>query len=242
MYDSHASKWARTKPTSLSDFTGRPPVIDLCGDLTDLNVLDFGCGEGYVTRTLLEQPLKSIKSFDISDAMIDSAITQCDDIRAEFSIGNATDIQFDDNSFDLALGVFVYNYLYLDDTFTSFKEIYRVLKPGGAFVFSVPHPAFPFISDDSNSTFHFDFVGKGYFSARDSKAEGMIERIDGVQLPVQMCHKTIEDYFDGFRQAGFNKMPIVKELGVTKEHLEMNKSFFEKVADKPLHMAFRIEK
>ena len=33
MYDSNAHKWARREPNSLSDFTGRPRVFELCGDV-----------------------------------------------------------------------------------------------------------------------------------------------------------------------------------------------------------------
>jgi len=219
LYNENAKKWARSKPTSLSDFTGRPPVIDLCGNLEGLDILDLGCGEGYVTRQLLNKPLKSITSVDLSEQMIESAKAQCDDDRASFHVENAVKPSLDDSSFDLVVAVFVYNYLFLEDTFKSFKEVYRMLKPGGAFVFSVPHPAFPFMKSDDDSTFHFDFHGKGYFSSRDDRA-----------------------YFEGFAQAGFTAMPIVKELGVKPEHLELNPDFFGKVADKPLHMAFRLVK
>ena len=42
-------------------------------------------------------------------------------------------LPYPDCEFDLALGVFVYNYLDIEATRQSFSEVYRVLKPGGIY-------------------------------------------------------------------------------------------------------------
>ena len=55
----------------------------------------------------------------------------------------------------------------------SLKQVKQLLKPGGRFIFSVPHPSFAFLSRPQ-STFHFQLTANGntqqslgYFSARD---------------------------------------------------------------------------
>ena len=38
---------------SLSDFTGRPVVLQMCEPIIAADILDLGCGEGYFSRLLL---------------------------------------------------------------------------------------------------------------------------------------------------------------------------------------------
>lgn len=242
LYNSHAYKWARKEPVSLSDFTGRPAVFQMCEPITGAEILDLGCGEGYFSRLLLTKDPRSIIGIDISEEMVKSANLQNHDLRAFFSSTHGTELNFKNKQFDLVVAVFVYNYLFLEETIKSFNEVFRVLKTGGRFVFSVPHPFFPFIAQDTSQTFHFDFAEKSYFSSRDHRAEGIIRRRDAVELPVQMCHKTIEDYFSALNLAGFENMPEIRELKVLPEHIDLDPEFFEPVSDIPLHLAFRVEK
>ena len=65
---------------------------------------------------------------------------------------------------DLAVGVFVYNYVTVEQMLASFREVRRVLRPGGRFVFAVPHPVFAFIRKDRKPPFYFDVRDAGYFS------------------------------------------------------------------------------
>jgi len=53
-----------------------------------------------------------------------------------------------------------------------------------------------------------------------------------------MIHKTVEDYFEALRSAGFTDLPIIRELGVTSEMRAIDPPFFAPLMDIPLHMAF----
>jgi hypothetical protein len=57
---------------------------------------------------------------------------------------------------------------------------------------------------------------------------------------VQLIHKTLEDYFDALKNAGFNTMPTLKELRVTPEHIALDESFFSPLVDLPLHLAIQV--
>lgn len=54
-------------------------------------------------------------------------------------------------------------------------------------------------------------------------------------------HKTLNDYMQSINNAGFEIVDI-QEVGVTEEHLEMNRNFFESVKDRPLHLVFKLRK
>ena len=171
IYNQNASSWERSKPNSLSDFTGRPKIIDLCGDINNQKVLDVGCGEGYVSRALINRGAASVEGVDISKEMIKLAKGKEKDkfSNINYQVCDIKKLPFKNNTFDLVLGIFVFNYLYVDETLISMKEIFRVLKNKGKFVFGVPHPSFPQIKRTDDEPFYFYFERRGYFSSRDKK-------------------------------------------------------------------------
>lgn len=242
LYDQHATRWQRREPSSLSDFTGRPPVFELCGDVAGLDIIDLGCGEGYCTRELAGRGAKSIVGVELSAEMVEIAKAQEAELGQGivYRQGDVTALEDADAAYDLAVGVFVYNYVDTEQMRASFREVHRVLRPGGHFVFSVPHPAFSFIRKERAHPFFFEVGDAGYFSGRNTQFQGEIYRRSGEALPVQMVHKTVGDYFDGLRDAGFTALPQVRELAVQPEHLELDPDFFSPVADVPLHMAIRV--
>lgn len=242
LYDKHASRWQRRKPSSLSDFTGRPPVFELCGDVAGLDILDLGCGEGYCARELSGRGAASVTGVELSEEMVQMAQQQEAELQQglTFRQGDVTALEDAPNSYDLAVGVFVYNYLNTQQMLKSFTEVFRVLKKGGRFVFSVPHPAFAFVRTERTEPFYFDVGEAGYFSGRNNQYQGEIYRRTGTALPVQMVHKTVSDYFEALAAAGFTAMPKVKELAVKPEHMELDEPFFSPVEDTPLHMAISV--
>ncbi len=244
LYDEHAARWQRRAPSSLSDFTGRPAVFELCEPVAGLDVIDLGCGEGYCARELASRGARSVTGVELSHEMVRSASAQEAELGqgVTYRQGDVTALEDADASYDLAVGVFVYNYLDIGQMRSSFREVLRVLRPGGHFVFSVPHPSFSFIRREHGAPFFFDVGASGYFSGRDRQFQGEIHRRDGTALPVQMVHKTVSDYFDALREAGFAAMPEVRELKVEAEHLDLDPPFFGPVADLPLHMAIRVRR
>lgn len=243
LYDAAASKWVRNEPVSLSDFTGRPAVLELCAPVGGARVLDLGCGEGYVARKLMRAGACEVVGVDLSGAMIDAA--RSEEARAPLGVryeqGDATDLAgFGDRSFDLVVAVFLFNYLANDAMLTCMREVHRVLSPGGRFVFAVPHPAFPFVRRDKSPPFYFDVGATGYFEGRDVRFAGRIWRRDGVPLDVQFTHKTIEDYFTAMGAAGFATLPVVRELHATAELRAQDPTFFGPLGDAPLHLAMAI--
>ncbi len=243
LYDETASAWKRDEPSSLSDYTARPAVFELCEPVAGKRVLDLGCGEGYCARELRRRGA-DISGIDISEKMIEGAIAAEREKKMgiSYAVGNATQlVGVADGSVDLALAVFLFNYLDVKQTLQCMTEVARVLKKGGHFVFSIPHPCFPYMRTPARP-FYFDVAGTGYFKGRDGRFSGKIWRRGGQGLDVQLVHKTFEDYFECLGQAGFRHMPLVHELHVLPEHIELDPDFFGPLADVPLHVAFKVER
>ena len=121
-------------------------------------------------------------------------------------------------------------------------QVYDMLVPGGAFIFSVPHPMMAGKScQKTPGGAKFGFTSDeytGYFSARDVAIPGEISTRDGKSLKVRMIHKTFEDYMGALTSAGF-VLEELKECSVTEDHLKLDPTFFTPVSDLPLHAVFR---
>lgn len=162
-------------------------------------ILDVGCGEGYCARKVLEMGAGKVIGCDISAEMIKSAVeTSKGDERCSFYTSPCSELlnglsdhlskSSDEvnSSVDVAIAVFLFNYLTSDEMGNCIKQIYTALKPGGIFVFSVPHPSMIYCHHEG-SIFRLESEGKGYFSSTDEKILGHISTIDGGEISMFIC-------------------------------------------------------
>lgn len=91
-------------------------------------VLDVGCGTGVYLTRFRELGFTPV-GIEPAIGMLDIARRDNPDLRIEQGV--ATDLPFDDASFDFVSMIEVLRYLHLDDTRDSLNEAFRVLKPGG---------------------------------------------------------------------------------------------------------------
>ena len=117
-------------------YVEKPMMKSMMTDLKVNKVLLLGCGTGDESLLLKEYNVSEIVGIDISKESIKIAKNTYPNCK--FYIGDMHKLPFDDNSFD-----FVYSSLaihYSDKPEIVFKEVYRVLKKDGYFLFSVGHP------------------------------------------------------------------------------------------------------
>lgn len=106
----------------------------------DSKILDIGCGTGRTTFGLYKLGYKDVIGLDLTPKMIESAKTLQQSIGSEFEfiVGNACDLNFQDNTFDIC--IFSFNgFMQIPQAYNrliAMKEINRVLKPGGHFIFT----------------------------------------------------------------------------------------------------------
>ena len=243
MYNGHADLWVRKAPILLSDYSARPRVLKMCGDVQGLRVLDLGCGEGYVGRQIALGGASSVTGYDVSGAMIAGA----NQTASSMGLGHLTYHESDlrladfgdpDTPVDLVIAVFLFNYMDTASMTRILRRVRQVLQPDGKFIFTVPHPMLPWIKS-AERPFYMKPKG-GYLSAVDVPFPGRIWRRDGESVEVQAVHKTFTTYFQALSEAGFTKMPLVEELHIAAEHVEMDPDFFGTLIDLPLHVAFSL--
>jgi SAM-dependent methyltransferase len=103
------------------------------------HVLDLGSGAGndcFVARAITGEEGK-ITGLDMTEQMVRKARENCEKLgfrNVEFVNGDIEDMPFGDKSFDVVISNCVLNLV--PDKSKAFKEIFRVLKPGGHFCVS----------------------------------------------------------------------------------------------------------
>ena len=106
-------------------------------DLTSVSiVLEIAAGTGRVTRHILEHIPASSKliASDISEDMLGEAKKKLSHLNIEWQNIDAQQLPFNNNSIDLVVCCF--GYMFVPDKPKAFAEAYRVLRPGGMFLFT----------------------------------------------------------------------------------------------------------
>ena len=108
------------------------PVLDLMKLAPDDNVLDFGCGAGWLCRLLSERvPEGRVVGMDISDEMVRRARKNYVALEnTMFVVGSVDEIPWDANFFTRAISV--ESAYYWPDPARGLREIFRVLREGGS--------------------------------------------------------------------------------------------------------------
>ena len=102
------------------------------------NVLETAAGTGVLTRAMLSRlPAEArITATDLNQPMLDrAAARQPGDGRVEWRQADALALPFTDQSFDAVACQF--GAMFFPDKVQAYKEVRRVLKPGGHFFFNV---------------------------------------------------------------------------------------------------------
>jgi SAM-dependent methyltransferase len=132
-YDSAASVAAYSREEGLRPLEAE--LVEAIFPAPPASVLDLGCGAGRTTLGLARQGFK-VAAIDLSRGLLGEARRRYPDL--DFREMDATRLDFPAASFDAAL----FSYNGLDCIYPvaqrerCLAEVYRVLRPGGAFLFS----------------------------------------------------------------------------------------------------------
>jgi ubiquinone/menaquinone biosynthesis C-methylase UbiE len=101
-------------------------------------VLEFGCGTGYFTKTLVEKS-DSVIASDISEEMLLIAKKRLEGLdNLEFRNEDCQMTNFVDETFDTIFSGLVL--LFVEDKIKALNESHRILKPKGTLIITNPDP------------------------------------------------------------------------------------------------------
>lgn len=212
-----------------------PVLWTFAGDVAGRDVLDAGCGTGYLTRQLAARGARAI-GVDFSPAMIEIARTKSPDL--DFRVDACAELA---TIADASVDLVVANYVLMDaaDLDGALTAFHRVLRAGGAAVVVFSHPCFP--------------GGR----ARDA-GRGVDYRWEFPYFEQRRCvdppwahftsefiwfHRPLSDYWKAFRRAGFDVADFEEPRpSDATAHLAQSGRSLEKKRWRPYSVAFRLVK
>ncbi|KAI8065257.1 methyltransferase domain protein [Gongronella butleri] len=157
-------------------------------------VLDLGCGYGWHCMYVVEHGAARVLGIDGSQNMLavaeekKLAIAHGDRITyKKLAIEQLGEIQ--GTTFDIVLSSLALHYVESFDDVV--KNVHRLLKPGGLFVFSVEHPT---CTAHGPQTWHLDSDGNRQHWPVDHYFEEGERMTDFLGHDVKKYHKTVETY------------------------------------------------
>lgn len=125
--------WRASDIGTITERLERRLIFELLGDVNGREMLDIGCGDGALAVALGQRGAK-VAAVDASEAMVDAARSRAAEQGAEvrFQVATADRLPFPDGSCDIVVAVTVL--CFVDDAAPIFREIARVLRPGGRLV------------------------------------------------------------------------------------------------------------
>jgi SAM-dependent methyltransferase len=168
----------------------------LLGPVAGARVLELGCGAAAGSRWLAGEGARVV-GLDLSAGMLRHARAAADrtGVRVPLVQADALALPFRDDSFDIVCTAFG-AIPFVDDSAAAMREVARVLRPGGRWVFSVTHPMRWIFLDDPGEgglvAVHSYFDRRPYVEQDATGAASYVEQ-----------HRTLGDRVRELVAAGF---------------------------------------
>src|SRR6516225_3290246 len=127
------AKWRASSISAITEQLQRRLILTLLGDIRGRNVLDVGCGDGDLAVELWRRG-GTVTGIDTSPEMVEAARARAKREGADisFMVGEAVTMPFDPERFDVVVAVTIL--CFVANAAPVFREIARVLRPGGILV------------------------------------------------------------------------------------------------------------
>jgi len=183
-----------------------PPLLELCGEVGGMHVLDLACGNGYLSRRFARQGA-TVTGVDTNAPILERARQReaREPLGITYQVGDAANLEtLADGTFDLV----VCNMALMDieDAAGAIQEVARVLRPSGRLVASLSHPCFDKV-DTSGWSIEYIYPVTTIWRKMSRYREVSVAAVPWLSVPNQTVytrayHRPLSWYFSAFRSAG----------------------------------------
>lgn len=250
-WDDSADAWADFVRTGLDytrEYMNNPAMFEMLGNIKGKRILDLACGEGYNSRLMAGKGAK-VTGVDFAKTMIDLAIRKEKEekLGIDYYVSDASDLSvLKEGTFDIAACFMALQDI--ENYQKAVKEVHRVLKGNGRFVFVIPHPCFEVRIIDGRRIGGWVYEGETgvkdketalnqklnktplyytidrYFDTCSDVIDWNMDRLTE-HFKTTAFHRTLTDYADALNDAGF-KVSRLKEPLPTQEGLSKHPEYF----------------
>ena len=145
------------------------------GWIRGFKCIDFGCGHGNFAHALINEGAKYVYGIDFGKDSIDYAVNARDKIgrtndEIEFRVEPVYKVSKENNTFDFAIQNGVFHHLENEEA--AYKEVWRVLKPGGWF----------WVYTDGSGAISHDLWDASVYILRDVPQEFIVSYLDYLNI------------------------------------------------------------
>lgn len=181
----------------------READVHLLGDVRAKRILELGCGAAAGGRWLATQGA-DVTGLDLSAGMLRHAVdqNQASGVPVKLVQADASALPFGEGTFDIVFTAFG-AVPFVEDSALVMREVFRVLRPGGRWVFSITHPMRWIFLDDPTENgliaVHSYFDRRPYVEHDETGAATYVEQ-----------HRTLGDRIRELVAAGFRLVDLIE--------------------------------
>ncbi|MGR5066040.1 class I SAM-dependent methyltransferase [Photobacterium sp. DNB22_13_2] len=210
----------------------RPTLQAMLPALTDLDVLDLGCGSGVYAQYLLKHGAKHVTCIDYSKEMVQLVASKAENAAlTDKVVAYAQDLskglpKEEDANVDLVISPLMVHYL--EDLNPLFRDVNRVLRAGGSFVFSTHHPFADFECTQSGNYFERELVQEEWNTV-------------GKPVQVSFYRRSLTEITNALTQNGL-MITQLSEGEVSEQVKEMDPNRYEYLSKNPNFIFIKCQK
>lgn len=231
VYDNLSKKYHKiTAHHFFNTYLEVPETLSLLKNIRGKKVLDLGCGTGRHTKILKKRGAK-VWGIDISPRMLEIAKREIKGV--DFKVGSVYKLPYKPKFFDIVFAGLCVSYF--ENLDKAFKEINRVLKRNGIFVFSFGHPLINVTSYIKGKPRNYRKIGD-YFKEEKTYANWPVFKI---KMPYY--HKTFQTIIKTIIRNNFVIEEYLEERPV-KASKKLYPKKYKTFSKMPSFCAFKVRK
>ncbi len=205
----HQYKALRQKELNYNRLLEQPTMKSLLPPLTNIDILDIGCGMGEFAKYCIDHQAKHVTALDVSSNMMAMAKQEHAHPQIDYQLQAIEDYEVPSNSFDCITSSLSLHYV--KDFDAVIDRIARMLRPNCVFIFSVEHPIATARQAMEDNWIYDDKHNRLHYAVDHYHEEGLREQTWLVEGVVKY-HRTIATMINTLIAHGLTIEKIVEPL------------------------------